>query len=655
MNDEFFRAIPFPVLLVQPDGWIIDANGALTDLFGLPAERIKGRSLLEFVAEREADLRKFLELCSRTRQALPAAVTFRLNGSRTVPLRLDGALLRPGLQSRQAVLYLAVRSKEEAIGRFAELTDQVLGLSREVQERRKAEKALHRSEARYRTLVAATSSVVFHTDSNGSFAEPQSSWEEFTGQKWPEYGGFGGLQALHPEDREEVEALWREAVKTGEPFRAEARLWNAAGGAYRWCILRASALGEGAAREWVGTAMDIDGRRRLEDQLRQTQKLESLGILAGGVAHDFNNLLVGILGNASLALESLSSSHPAREMLRDVVAASESAAHLTRQLLAYAGKGKFVVEPVDLSDLVRQIASLIQATIPKNVQLRLELKPRLPCVEADQSQLQQLVMNLVINGAEAVPEDQPGTVMVTTGAQEVDEDYIRTTFLPGEIVPGEYVSLEVHDSGSGIPEDVLAKMFDPFFTTKFTGRGLGLAAVHGIVRGHRGALKVYSTPGQGTTFKVLFPASGEFAPKAQAALETRESALTGTILVVDDENVVRRTAKSMLERYGYSVVLAENGQECVDLFRVLWEKISVVLLDMTMPVLSGEETFRRLRSINPEVRVILSSGYNEVETVRRFTGKGLAGFIQKPYTAVALEEKIRTVIEATRKGLRGAE
>ncbi len=392
-------------------------------------------------------------------------------------------------------------------------------------------------------------------------------------------------------------------------------------------------------------ARDVTEQRRFNEQIRQTQKLESLGVLAGGVAHDFNNLLTGILGNASLALETISSNNPAKTMLRDVINASERAAHLTRQLLAYAGKGRFVIESLDLSDLVQQISSLIQTSIPKNVQLRLDLPPNLPCVEGDAAQIQQLIMNLVINGAEAIGEQTTGTVLVTTRAQDVDEDYIRTTFTPEQIAPGKYVTMEVHDTGIGMDAHTMAHIFDPFFTTKFTGRGLGLAAVMGIVRGHRGALKVYSTPGHGSTFKVLLPATDEEPVKARPKMTDYKLDGSVTVMVVDDEQVVRRTAKSMLERFGYTVVQAENGQEAVDLFKVLSEKVSVVLLDMTMPMMGGEETLRHMKTINPQVKVILSSGYNEVEAVQRFTGKGLAGFLQKPYTATALAEKVRSVME----------
>jgi CheY-like chemotaxis protein len=254
-------------------------------------------------------------------------------------------------------------------------------------------------------------------------------------------------------------------------------------------------------------------------------------------------------------------------------------------------------------------------------------------------------MNLVINGAEAVAPDENGTVLVTTGVQNADEEYLKWTFGDSfELEDGKYVSLEVHDTGSGMDKATLSRIFDPFFSTKFTGRGLGLAAVQGIVRGHKGAIKVYSSPGEGTIFKILFPATdGSVSPRKP--IVAQHVARNELVLVIDDEEIIRRTAKSMLERYGYTVVLAENGKEGVELFKVLAEKISVTLLDMTMPAMSGEEAFSRLKAIKPDVKVILSSGYNEVEVVRRFTGKGLAGFIQKPYSSAALAEKVSSVLQ----------
>jgi PAS domain S-box-containing protein len=451
---------------------------------------------------------------------------------------------------------------------------------------------------------------------------------------------------LLPDDRPDEEALILERIGRGERVEHFETIRRHKSGDRIDVSLTISPIRDHNGRIIAAShvARNITERRRLDEQLRHTQKLESLGVLAGGVAHDFNNLLTGILGNTSLALESVSINNPIRGVLRDVLSASERAAHLTRQLLAYAGKGHFVVEPINISGLVREISRLIQTSISKNVQLRLELRDDVPSIHADASQLQQLIMNLVINGAEAIGADENGTVLVTTGTQIVDETYRLSALAGSELGVGTYVSLEVHDTGCGMDDVTLSRIFDPFFTTKFTGRGLGLAAVQGIVKGHKGTLKVYSRPGRGTTFKVLFPATGEL-PASKPALPPQLVARHELILVIDDEDIIRRTAKSMLEHYGYTVVLAENGKEGVELLKVLAESVSAVLLDMTMPVMNGEEALRYMRAINPDIKVILSSGYNEVEAIRRFTGKGLAGFIQKPYSAPALAEKIRSVLQ----------
>jgi len=309
------------------------------------------------------------------------------------------------------------------------------------------------------------------------------------------------------------------------------------------------------------------------------------------------------------------------------------------------------VQPVDVSDLVREIGQLIRTSIPRSIQVQLDLAPDLPAVEADATQIQQLVMNLVINGAEAIG-DQNGSVRVTTRLQHVDEDWLAASELTNEIGPGEYISIEVQDTGCGMDAETQKRIFDPFFTTKFTGRGLGLAAAMGIVHGHKGAIKVYSAPGAGSTFRIFLPALETVAraPErhpSEARAEAGAGTGAGTILVVDDEEVVRRTARSALERYGYTVLTAENGREGVEIYRGMADRVSMVLLDMTMPVMGGEEALRHLKTINPDVRVLLSSGFNEVEAVRRFTGKGLAGFIQKPYTAAALASKVRGVLDAS--------
>jgi PAS domain S-box-containing protein len=391
---------------------------------------------------------------------------------------------------------------------------------------------------------------------------------------------------------------------------------------------------------------DVTERRRFNDRLQQTQKLESLGVLAGGIAHDFNNLLTGIMGNASIVLDDLPSESPGQEHLEAVMKASERAAALTRQLLAYAGKGRFVIEPLNLSELAREITSLLQTSIPRTVELRLQLQNDLPPIEGDAAQIQQLVMNLVINAAEAVEEGQTETVWIITRVEQVSQAYINQMIAPNGAEPGKYVSLEVRDAGCGMDAATLSRIFDPFFTTKFTGRGRGLAAVMGMVRGHKGALHVESTPGKGSCFKVLFPVAGGSA--ASIAPSTPERSLAGdeTILVIDDEETVRQAAKSALESYGYKVVAAANGKEGVRIFEEMAGEIDAVLLDMTMPVMSGEEALARLKDIWPDIPVVLSSGYEEADATRRFTGKGLAGFIQKPYAAAGLVEKMKTALES---------
>jgi nitrogen-specific signal transduction histidine kinase/CheY-like chemotaxis protein len=386
-------------------------------------------------------------------------------------------------------------------------------------------------------------------------------------------------------------------------------------------------------------------RRGLEAQVQHAQKLESLGVLCGGIAHDFNNLLMGILGNASMVLEDLPTESPARPGVNDIEHTAKLAADLVRQLLAYSGKVKFVVERIRLSALVAEMVHLLEISITKNARLRLDLDETAPAVEVDATQVRQVLVNLITNASEALGGED-GVVSIRTGVTECDRQYLRETYLDDELAEGLYSHVEVSDTGCGMDRKTLSRIFDPFFTSKFTGRGLGLAAVLGIVRSHRGAIKVYSEPGQGTSFKVLFPA---VAAKPVTARPPTDEAprLDGTgqtVLVVDDEESVRRVAGRMLARCGFEVVVAKDGQEALELVRSAPERFALVLLDLTMPKMGGEACFRELRALNPELRVILSSGHNEQELTARFAGKGLAGFIQKPYQKSSLEKVVRDVL-----------
>jgi PAS domain S-box-containing protein len=391
---------------------------------------------------------------------------------------------------------------------------------------------------------------------------------------------------------------------------------------------------------------DVTERRRFEERARHTQKLESLGVLAGGIAHDFNNLLTAILGSSSLIQEELPQNSPVRPFVDNVIHASERASQLTRQMLAYSGRGRFVVEPLDLAVQVREITVLLETSITSQVELALDLNSAGILIDADGGQIQQLVMNLVLNGAEAIGP-AAGRVVVSTSVHEISSSIMPDNLGGDHVEPGTYILLQVEDTGCGMDEATLARIFDPFFTTKFTGRGLGLAAVLGIVRGHRGAIKVTSTPGVGTCFKVFFPvAAGQLLPKPKTKIVDLQG--TATILVVDDEPVVQKLARSSLERYGYRVMVASNGKEALEilassLYRSKRREISLVLLDMTMPVMSGEEALLKIKVLHPDVKVIASSGYNEIEAMRRF-GAGITAFLQKPYRASQLVEKVKLTL-----------
>ncbi len=378
-----------------------------------------------------------------------------------------------------------------------------------------------------------------------------------------------------------------------------------------------------------------------EAQLLHVQKLESLGVLAGGIAHDFNNMLAAVQGSISMGTLMVAPEHPVHGVLNDALAAVRRAADLTRQLLAYSGKGHFQIRRMNLSSHVAELAQLLETTISKKVQLRLELERELPPIEADPSQIQQIVMNLVLNAAEAI--DARGTVLVTTGVQDVDARYASGLLAPGDLAVGRYVFLEVHDTGSGMDEAMQAKIFDPFFTTKFTGRGLGLAAVLGIVKAHHGAIKVYSSPGKGTTFKVYFAASAG-APEPKEAKPSDAFRGSGLVLVIDDDAGVRLVLKHLLEYFGFEVLEAADGRAGVGVFAARAAEVKLVIVDMTMPELSGEETFRGLRGLRADVPVILSSGFNEVEATRRFCAKGLSAFLPKPFTPDDLARCIRAAL-----------
>jgi signal transduction histidine kinase len=383
-------------------------------------------------------------------------------------------------------------------------------------------------------------------------------------------------------------------------------------------------------------------RRGFDEQLRHTQRLESVGLLAGGIAHDFNNLLTGVLGNTTLVLETMAETSPHRAPLERVVKAAEQAAHLTRQLLAYAGKGVVVIEPVNLDDVIRGTLPLLHLSVPRSTELRLSMQEPIPRVRADRGQLQQLIINLVTNGAEAIGPDRRGVITLGTGLEMLTaDDLAKANVRDSTAAPGVYVCLEIRDNGCGMDVSTQARIFDPFFTTRFVGRGLGLSAVMGIVRSHGGALRVVSSPKVGSTFTLYLPvAEQETIPTTKPARRPARP----QVLVIDDERTVRQTCRAILERSGYEVLLAENGREGVEMFSAFANQISLILLDLTMPIMAGDRTLDEIRSISADVPVIVMTGYSETEAVERFTGKGPAGFVKKPFTRPQLQQAIEQAL-----------
>ncbi|MFO7681369.1 MAG: PAS domain S-box protein [Chloroflexota bacterium] len=389
----------------------------------------------------------------------------------------------------------------------------------------------------------------------------------------------------------------------------------------------------------VATSREITERKRAEEALRHTQKIESLGILAGGVAHDFNNLLVAMLGQTSLALTKLPPNHNAYAHIEKAVKAAERASELTKQLLAYSGRGQFAIKSLNINTLILENQHLLDIALPPHGALTLHLGEDLPLIDADSGQIQQVVMNLILNAAEAL-ETQPGHIVVKTTVKtiiEEDEIYWRRT--NQQLTPGAYVSITVTDNGAGMDAETLSRIFDPFYTTKFTGRGLGLAAVLGIVRGHHGGLRVSSQPLVGTTFELVFPVSA-----SQSPLPVQETgaipASSGIVLVIDDEAPVLEAVQDILEMHGIEVLTAANGRLGLHTYQNHQHTIDLVLLDWSMPEMNGAQTLEALVNLNPNVRVVLTSGYSEMEITDKLQVEQLVGYLQKPYSLFKLADEI---------------
>ncbi len=527
----------------------------------------------------------------------------------------------------------------------------IIAVAQDITERRESEKQLKRSEQRFRTLIE-NSPIAISMSRNEKIILVNNAYlklfgytdkQELIGAEFNEQLAISERKKIlkQNKNREKSKEISNSYETIGLrkdgstfPFQANVSVINLAKGP--------------ATLAYISNISDIkkaeEERLNLERQILHTQKLESLGVLAGGIAHDFNNLLTGILGNTGLAMMHSEGNSPVRTNLFKIEDIASRAAELCNQMLAYSGKGKFVIQPIDLNEIIHEMALLLNVSIPKKVILETSLESKIPSTEADVTQVRQIIMNLITNAADAIGT-KTGVITVKSYSKYLSGVELKSNYIENDPEEGNYTILEVSDSGCGMKEETLNKLFDPFYTTKFTGRGLGLAAVLGIVRGHKGTLMIDSTYGAGTTVKIALPSSDKKALPLVIDKGTDKNLQgEGKILVVDDEESVRSILKEALEFSGYKTILAEDGEKALKLYKKHREDIRLIILDLTMPKLNGEETYKRLIKLDPHVKVILSSGFNAQDTISDFASKGVAGYLQKPYHLQSLSDKINEVL-----------
>ncbi|MCD4823091.1 MAG: response regulator [Phycisphaerae bacterium] len=565
-----------------------------------------------------------------------------------IPIGKTGAILHVELRKdkidariRPLLIYIA------SLGFVAVVIGLLLAMSGTHWTTREAEKvteSLRESEHQYRGIFESAADPMFIIDNDNKIAAANPIACQSFNYKREELLGRPMHDILSYDHYERYDEFIRTAEKMGY-FLGEITVLRK-GGMTAHMEFHGSMIRLKERDMVLVIAHDLTIRDRTEaeskigDKSQRTQKIESLSTLAGGLANDFNNLMAGILGNSDLALAEMASTSPGRTNMENIKDVATRASNLINQLLVFSGSGQFNKEPADLNSVLANMAPIIKKAIPPRISLQYELENKIPPVEIDVAQVHQALMNLISNAAEAIG-GRTGAITIRTGVMEARQAYLANSYINENLPEGCYVYLEVSDTGRGMNLEIQSKLFDPFFTTKLSGHGLGMAVVMGIVRGHQGTIKVYSEENKGSTVKILLPAS-KISPKEvlQEDVDIENWRGEGTILIVDDEDAVRNVTRMMLERQGFTVLTARDGSEGVDLFARHSAKIVVVMLDMTMSGMDGEEAFYEMREIRRDVKVILMSGYDKQETTSRFAEAGLAGFVSKPFSLDVLLKKI---------------
>ena len=528
---------------------------------------------------------------------------------------------------------------------YEELEQRVKELNKKVAELKKAEDALRESEARYRKLFDTVSDFIYTHDLKGHFLTVNRGAAQTLGYTPGDLIGRPISDFMLPRYRQAFYDEYLQEIKKQGSWNGVTE-YVAKDGSKHYIEYRSILVRQKGQEPYVsGTGRDITDRilsrqevHKLEQQLQQAQKMEAIGTLAGGIAHDFNNLLMGILGNTSLMLLDMDDDDPQYERLKSVEKHVRLGADLTKQLVGFARGGKYEAKPTDINELIKNSSEMFGRT-KKEISIHTRYQKGIWSVEVDQGQLEHVLLNLYVNAWQAMTG--AGHLYVETENVVLDENYVK----PYTVKSGRYVKISITDTGVGMDKETRQRIFEPFFTTKEMGRGtgLGLASVYGIIKNHGGYINVYSEKNEGTTFKIYLPVSEKEIFEEKKLLE-KTVKVTGTLLLVDDEDIIIDVGEQMLKTLGYEVLIARGGKEAIKIYTNNRDKVDMVILDMIMPDMSGGETYDRLKEINPDIKVLLSSGYSINEKSNEILERGCNGFIEKPFDLRELSEKIGEIL-----------